>query len=49
MRKYSVPYTIFSTGIGYRADRVDPAEVDERGWDMIWNADYKGEISILDD
>ena len=47
--KYSVPYTLFTTGIGYRADRVDAAEVAERGWDMIWNGDYKGEISILDD
>jgi spermidine/putrescine transport system substrate-binding protein len=47
--KYSVPYTIYTTGIGYRADRVDAAEVAERGWDMIWNGDYKGEISILDD
>lgn len=47
--KYSVPYTIYSTGIGYRADRVDAAEVAERGWDMIWNGNYKGEISILDD
>ena len=47
--KYSVPYTLFTTGIGYRADRVDAAEVAERGWDMIWNGDYQGEISILDD
>lgn len=47
--KHSVPYTLFTTGIGFRADRVDAAEVAERGWDMIWNADYKGEVSILDD
>ena len=47
--QYSVPYTLFTTGIGYRADRVDAAEVAERGWDMIWNGDFKGEISILDD
>jgi spermidine/putrescine transport system substrate-binding protein len=47
--KYSVPYTIFTSGVGYRADRVDKAEMDERGWDMIWNGNYKGEISVLDD
>ena len=23
---YTVPYTVFGTGIGYRADRVDPAQ-----------------------
>ncbi|MGE0140272.1 MAG: PotD/PotF family extracellular solute-binding protein [Ilumatobacteraceae bacterium] len=46
---YSVPYTMYTTGIGYRADRVDKAEVEERGWDMIWSPQYKGEISILDD
>ena len=46
---FSVPYTLFSTGIGYRADRVDAAEVEERGWDMVWNGDFKGQVSILDD
>jgi spermidine/putrescine transport system substrate-binding protein len=47
--KYSVPYTVFSTGIGYRADRIDPAEVEAQGWDILWNPDYKGVTSILDD
>lgn len=47
--KYSVPYTLFTTGIGFRADRIDAAEVAERGWDMIWNSNFKGEVSILDD
>jgi spermidine/putrescine transport system substrate-binding protein len=47
--QFSVPYTIYTTGIGYRADRVDAAEVAERGWDIVWNSDFKGEISILDD
>ena len=47
--KYSVPYTVFSTGIGYRADRIDPAEVEAQGWDILWNPEYKGVTSILDD
>jgi spermidine/putrescine transport system substrate-binding protein len=47
--QYSAPYTMYTTGIGYRADRVDAAEVAERGWDMVWNGDFKGEVSILDD
>ncbi|MCE9623340.1 MAG: spermidine/putrescine ABC transporter substrate-binding protein [Actinomycetia bacterium] len=48
--KYSVPYTFFGTGIGYRTDRIDPADVEAQGWDTIWNAtDFAGEVSVLDD
>ena len=43
---YTVPYTVFGTGIGFRADRVDPASV---SWETLWNPDYKGVTSILDD
>ena len=47
---YSVPYTFFGTGIGFRSDRIDPAQVAEQGWDTIWNAtDFKGQVSVLDD
>jgi spermidine/putrescine transport system substrate-binding protein len=47
--KYTVPYTVFSSGIGYRTDRVDPAKVEEMGWDILWDPEYKGVTSILDD
>jgi len=43
---YTVPYTIFGTGIGFRADRVDPAGVN---WETLWNPAYKGSASVLDD
>jgi spermidine/putrescine transport system substrate-binding protein len=43
---YTVPYTVFSTGIGYRADKVDAASV---SWDTLWNPQYKGVTSLLDD
>jgi spermidine/putrescine transport system substrate-binding protein len=43
---YTVPYTVFSTGIGFRADKVDSASV---SWDTLWNPDYKGVTSLLDD
>ena len=46
---YTVPYTVFSSGIGYRADRIDPAVVAEKGWDILWDPTYKGVTSILDD
>ena len=47
--QYSVPYTVFSTGIGYRADRIDPAAMNAAGWDTFWDPRYKGEVSMLDD
>ncbi len=47
--RYTVPYTVYSSGLGYRADIIDPAEVNERGWDMIWDERFKGVTSILDD
>jgi spermidine/putrescine transport system substrate-binding protein len=47
---YSVPYTFFGTGIGYRADRLDPAQVEADGWDTLWKATkFKGQVSVLDD
>ncbi len=43
---YTVPYTVFGTGIGFRADTVDPASV---SWETLWNPEYKGVASVLDD
>ncbi|MFL6069714.1 MAG: PotD/PotF family extracellular solute-binding protein, partial [Actinomycetes bacterium] len=44
--RYTVPYTVYTTGVGYRADRVtDPSE----GYMMVWNADYNGKVGVLDD
>jgi spermidine/putrescine transport system substrate-binding protein len=43
---YTVPYTVFSTGIGYRADRVEPDSV---SWDTLWDPTFKGVTSLLDD
>ena len=47
--QYTVPYTVFSTGIVYRTDRVDPAVVEAKGWDILWDPAYTGRMSILDD
>jgi spermidine/putrescine transport system substrate-binding protein len=47
---HSVPYTFFGTGIGYRADRLDPKQVEADGWDTLWKATkFKGQVSVLDD
>src|SRR4029079_3534782 len=47
--KYTVHYTVFSTGIGYRAhmDNAPPSE--GTGWNILWDPTYKGVTSILDD
>ena len=43
---YSVPYAVFGTGIGFRADRVDTASV---SWETLWDPQWKGVTSVLDD
>ena len=47
---YSVPYMYFGTGIAYRADRIEAAQVEEWGWDTLWKAtEFKGQCSVLED
>jgi spermidine/putrescine transport system substrate-binding protein len=44
--RYSVPYSIYTTGMAWRKDKVSLAP----GWDMPWKASkYKGKVAILDD
>lgn len=45
--QYTVPYTAFTTGILYRADRV--SAIPSNGWDLIWDPAYKGQTYVLDD
>jgi spermidine/putrescine transport system substrate-binding protein len=49
--RYSVPYTVYTTGIGWRNDHVafDPTKL-ENPWDEFWKSDrYRGRVGILDD
>ena len=49
---YSVPYTVYSTGIAWRNDLVDPKDDPwhiSNPYDIIWNPKYKGKIGIYDD
>jgi spermidine/putrescine transport system substrate-binding protein len=48
--QYTVPYTIYTTGIGWRKDLVtaDPFDL-VNGWDVLWNKTYHGKVSLLDD
>ncbi len=42
-----MPYTVYGTGVCYRADRV--SEVPENGYDLIWDKQYAGKVYVLDD
>jgi spermidine/putrescine transport system substrate-binding protein len=48
--QYTVPYTIYTTGIGWRKDLIeaDPFAM-VNGWDAFWNPKYKGRMALLDD
>ena len=47
---YTVPYTIYTTGVAWRRDLVDedPYRMAD-GWSMLWNPKYRGKVAILDD
>jgi spermidine/putrescine transport system substrate-binding protein len=48
--QYTVPYTIYTTGIAWRKDHVpeDPYTM-TNAWAMPWQTKYKGKVAILDD
>ncbi|HVP02459.1 MAG TPA: spermidine/putrescine ABC transporter substrate-binding protein [Solirubrobacteraceae bacterium] len=49
--RYSVPYTVYTTGIGWRNDIVDydPAKMIPV-WDAMWAAEqYRGKVQLLND
>ena len=45
---YSVPYFWGSVGIIYNHNHVDPAVVEEQGFNILRNTDYKGKLYIYD-
>ena len=48
--RFSVPYTVYTTGIAWRVDNV-PEDVAKRPnpYDVLWDPRYKGRVGILDD
>ncbi len=48
--QYTVPYTIYTTGIAWRKDHVpeNPYTM-AHPWAMPWQGKYKGKVAILDD
>jgi spermidine/putrescine transport system substrate-binding protein len=48
--RYSVPYTVYTTGIGWRNDLVGDFQPARLGWEAVWQATrLKGRVGILDD
>jgi spermidine/putrescine transport system substrate-binding protein len=48
--RYTVPYTIYTTGIGWRNDQV-PADIgaQKNPYNALWDPQYKGKTAVLDD
>jgi spermidine/putrescine transport system substrate-binding protein len=48
--RYTVPYTVYLTGIGWRTDMVsaDVAAMDNP-WEAFWDPEYKGIAGLYDD
>ena len=48
--RYTVPYTVYSTGIGWRTDTV-AADIPamDNPYDVFWDQQYAGRLAILDD
>jgi spermidine/putrescine transport system substrate-binding protein len=50
--RYTVPYTVYSSGIGWRHDRVDPMDAPDAladPFDVFWNPRYRGQVGMYDD
>jgi spermidine/putrescine transport system substrate-binding protein len=48
--RYTVPYTIYTTGISWRKDHVPGSPADmANSWAFPWQGQYKGKVAILDD
>ena len=46
--QYTVPYTIYTTGVAYRRDVIEDSVASAQGYDLLWNGDYSGKISYYD-
>jgi spermidine/putrescine transport system substrate-binding protein len=48
--RYTVPYVLYQTGIGWRSDLVDE-DIGEREnpWDVFWDPKYKDVVGFYDD
>jgi spermidine/putrescine transport system substrate-binding protein len=48
--QYTVPYTVYTTGIGYSTDLVsEDLGALENPYDVLWDSNYAGKVGIYDD
>ncbi len=48
--QYTVPYTVYSTGIGWRTDMIEEDVASrDNPYDVFWDPQYKGKLAIIDD
>jgi spermidine/putrescine transport system substrate-binding protein len=45
--RYTVPYNVYSTGIGYRTDRIPQLPADP--YDLFWDSSHRGKVYVIDD
>jgi spermidine/putrescine transport system substrate-binding protein len=51
-QRYSVPYTVYATGIGWRTDLVSPDRAPDRlenPYDTYWDPAHTAEVGLVDD
>ena len=51
-QRYTIPYTVYSSGIGWRADLVHPTDAPDAIADpfaILWDARYRGKLGMYDD
>jgi spermidine/putrescine transport system substrate-binding protein len=48
--RYTVPYVTYTTGIAWRTDMADSADIEGKAnpWDVFWNTKYKGQLGLYD-
>ena len=46
--RYSVPYTIYTTGVSYRRDRIDDAAAAQAGYELFFDPAFQSAVSYYD-
>jgi spermidine/putrescine transport system substrate-binding protein len=48
--RYSVPYTVYTSGIAWRTDKVsEDLSARANPWEVFWDSKYAGQMAVLDD
>lgn len=50
-QRYSLPYTVYVSGVAWRSDMVDAADAPDAAtdpWGVFWNPDYRGRVGMYD-